>query len=188
MCLFRVQPDEPGELEAEVESQPVAPAPQVDPGYSFRLLQPVVQRAAVQAEPLGARLRIAGEVEVGLQGRDHRGVGVVEQGGEARVKAGCRLGVSGKLGQGAMGSVYKARQLKLNRLVAIKTLLPRFAANADLLKRLTGEARLAAKLSHNNIVQAIDVGSAGAIHYFVMEHVEGTTIKDELEKGNPPTD
>ena len=88
-----------------------------------------------------------------------------------------------KLGQGAMGSVYKARQLKLNRLVAIKTLLPRFAANADLLKRLTGEARLAAKLSHNNIVQAIDVGSAGAIHYFVMEHVEGTTIKDELEKG-----
>src|SRR5215831_8161701 len=59
-CLFRVQPDEPGELEAEVKGQPVTSAAQVDPGYLFRLLQPVVQRAAVQAEPLGARLRIAG--------------------------------------------------------------------------------------------------------------------------------
>jgi serine/threonine-protein kinase len=88
-----------------------------------------------------------------------------------------------KLGQGAMGTVYKARQLSMNRLVAIKTLHPRFAANPDLLKRLTGEAHLAAKLSHNNIVQAIDVGQAGPLHYFVMEYVPGTTIKEELEEG-----
>src|SRR5215831_19853758 len=79
VCPVRVQPDEPGELEAEMQGQPVAPAPQVDPGYSFGLLQPVVQRAAVQTEPLGARLRVAGEVEVGLQSRDHRAVGLVEQ-------------------------------------------------------------------------------------------------------------
>jgi serine/threonine-protein kinase len=86
-----------------------------------------------------------------------------------------------KLGQGAMGTVYKARQTSMNRLVAVKVLNPRFAANPEFLKRLTREAHLAAKLSHNNIVQAIDVGSAGNIHYFVMEHVSGTTIKEELE-------
>src|SRR5207237_5117922 len=80
-----------------------------------------------------------------------------------------------KLGQGAMGTVYKARQLSMDRLVAIKTLHPRFAANPDFLQRLTREAHIAARLSHNNIVQAIDVGCAGALHYFVMEYVPGTT-------------
>jgi serine/threonine-protein kinase len=88
-----------------------------------------------------------------------------------------------KLGQGSMGTVYKARQISMNRLVAIKMLHPRLTANPELLQRLTREAHLAAKLSHNNIVQAIDVGSAGSLHYFVMELVEGTSIKHELEKG-----
>src|SRR5579885_607462 len=88
-----------------------------------------------------------------------------------------------KLGQGAMGTVYKSRQLSMNRLVAIKMLHPRLAANPDFLKRLTREAHIAAKLSHNNVVQAIDVGQAGVLHYFVMEYVSGTTIKEELEEG-----
>jgi serine/threonine-protein kinase len=88
-----------------------------------------------------------------------------------------------KLGQGSMGTVYKARQLSMNRLVAVKVLKPRLASNPDFLERFTSEAHLAAKLSSNNIVQAIDVGSAGPIHYFVMEYVEGTTIRQELEKG-----
>jgi serine/threonine-protein kinase len=86
-----------------------------------------------------------------------------------------------KLGQGSMGTVYKARQLSMDRLVAVKMLHPRLAANAELLQRLVREAHLAAKLSHNNIVQAIDVGSAGSLHYFVMEYIEGTTIRHELE-------
>jgi serine/threonine-protein kinase len=88
-----------------------------------------------------------------------------------------------KIGRGSMGIVYKARQLSMDRPVAVKILHARYATNADLLRRLTREAHLAAKLSHNNIVQAIDVGSAGSIHYFVMEYVEGTTIRHELEKG-----
>jgi serine/threonine-protein kinase len=88
-----------------------------------------------------------------------------------------------KLGQGSMGTVYKARQLSMNRLVAIKVLHPRLSANPEFLKRLTREAHLAAKLSHNNIIGAIDVGSAGNIHYFVMEYIEGVTIKEELERG-----
>jgi serine/threonine-protein kinase len=88
-----------------------------------------------------------------------------------------------KLGQGAMGTVYKTRQLSMNRLVAVKVLHPRLAANPEFLQRLTREAHLAARLSHNNIIQAIDVGSAGPLHYFVMELVEGQTIREVLETG-----
>lgn len=88
-----------------------------------------------------------------------------------------------KLGHGSMGTVYKGRQLSMNRMVAIKTLHPKLAADPNLLQRLVREAHHAAKLSHNNIVQAIDVGSAGSLHYFVMEYVEGATIKQGLEKG-----
>jgi serine/threonine-protein kinase len=88
-----------------------------------------------------------------------------------------------KLGQGAMGTVFKARQLSMDRLVAVKILSPKLAANPSYIERFTREAHVAAKLSHNNIVQAIDVGSAGKIQFFVMEHVEGTTIQQELDKG-----
>ncbi|HEY7426308.1 MAG TPA: serine/threonine-protein kinase [Gemmataceae bacterium] len=88
-----------------------------------------------------------------------------------------------KLGQGSMGTVYKARQMSMNRLVAVKVLHPRLAANPEFLPRLTREAHLAARLSHNNIIQAIDVGSAGPLHYFVMELVEGQTIRETLETG-----
>jgi serine/threonine-protein kinase len=88
-----------------------------------------------------------------------------------------------KLGQGSMGVVYKARQVSMDRLVAVKLLHPRLAAHPDLLERLTREAHLAARLSHNNIVQAIDVGSAGSLHYFVMELIEGQTIRQEMDAG-----
>ena len=88
-----------------------------------------------------------------------------------------------KLGQGSMGTVYKARQMSMNRLVAVKVLHPRLLAKPDFLQRLTREAHLAAKLSHNNIIQAIDVGSAGPLHYFVMELIEGQTIRQILESG-----
>ncbi|MFO0970323.1 MAG: serine/threonine-protein kinase [Gemmataceae bacterium] len=88
-----------------------------------------------------------------------------------------------ELGRGSMGRVYKARQVSMDRLVAIKFLHPKLAANQEYIERFFREAHLAAKFSSNNVVQAIDVGVAGTLHYFVMEYVEGTTIKDELEKG-----
>lgn len=88
-----------------------------------------------------------------------------------------------KLGQGSSGAVFKGRQLSMNRLVAIKILNPKLAANQKDLDRFLHEAHLAAKLSHNNIVQAIDAGTAGKIHYFVMEYVEGTTIDKQLHAG-----
>ncbi len=88
-----------------------------------------------------------------------------------------------QLGQGSVGTVYKAHQLSMNRLVAIKILSPRLAANPEFLQRFQREAHLAAKFSSNNVVQAIDVGAAGALHYFVMEYVEGTTVRSELDRG-----
>src|SRR5205814_525070 len=88
-----------------------------------------------------------------------------------------------KLGKGAMGVVFKARQLSMNRLVAVKVLHRKLAKNEEFLQRFYREAHLAARLSHNNVVQAIDVGSAGPLNYFVMELVEGRTIREELNAG-----
>jgi len=91
--------------------------------------------------------------------------------------------ILGKLGAGAMAVVYKAKQLSLNRTVAIKVLPKKFSENEDYVSRFYKEGRAAAQLNHNNIVQAIDVGEAGGRHYFVMEYVEGKTIYDDLAAG-----
>jgi eukaryotic-like serine/threonine-protein kinase len=91
--------------------------------------------------------------------------------------------VLGKLGAGAMAVVYKARQLSLDRIVAIKVLPKRFTENREYVERFYKEGKAAAKLNHANIVQAIDVGEAGGYHYFVMEYVEGKTLYDDLSAG-----
>jgi serine/threonine-protein kinase len=89
-----------------------------------------------------------------------------------------------KLGAGAMATVYKARQLSLDRMVAIKVLPQKFTNNPDFVERFYAEGRAAAKLNHPNIVQAYDVGKAGEFHYFVMEYVEGRTVFDDItQKG-----
>jgi serine/threonine-protein kinase len=131
----------------------------------------------IGAEPLLGRLVQAGFLTAS---QAHR-VGPEAAGSGAQLIPGYQ--VLAKLGQGATGSVVKARQLSMDRLVAIKVLQPRLAENPDFLDRFRREAHTAAKLSHNNVVQAIDVGSVGKMHYFVMEYVEGTTIKQELEQG-----
>ncbi|PKL50885.1 MAG: serine/threonine protein kinase [Planctomycetes bacterium HGW-Planctomycetes-1] len=91
--------------------------------------------------------------------------------------------ILGKLGAGAMAIVYKARQLSLDRIVAIKILPRRFSENQDYVKRFYKEGKAAAKLNHNNIVGAYDVGEAGGYHYFVMEYVEGKTLYEDISKG-----
>ncbi len=91
--------------------------------------------------------------------------------------------ILGKLGAGAMAIVYKARQLSLNRIVAIKILPKRFSENPEYVERFYKEGQAAGRLNHPNIVQAIDVGEAGGYHYFVMEYVEGRTIADDLAAG-----
>ncbi|OHB56933.1 MAG: hypothetical protein A2173_06880 [Planctomycetes bacterium RBG_13_44_8b] len=91
--------------------------------------------------------------------------------------------ILGKLGAGAMAIVYKAKQLSLDRIVAIKILPKRFSENPDYVMRFYKEGKAAAKLNHNNIVAAYDVGEAGGYHYFVMEYVEGKTLYEDLAKG-----
>ena len=93
--------------------------------------------------------------------------------------------ILGKIGAGAMAFVYKAQQLSLNRMVAIKVLPRRFTENPEYVQRFYKEGQAAGKLNHPNIVQAIDVGEAGGYHYFVMEYVEGKTIADDLVGGTP---
>ncbi len=87
-----------------------------------------------------------------------------------------------RLGKGSMGLVFKARQTSVDRIVAVKVLLDSLAQNKEFIKRFQREAKIAAKLQHNNIVNAIDAGETEGHHYFVMEYVEGATIKDELDK------
>src|SRR5690348_4471254 len=83
------------------------------------------------------------------------------------------------LGKGAMAKVYKARQLSLDRIVAIKVLPKRMSENEEFVQRFYAEGKAAARLSHSNIVQAIDVGSTSdGFHYFVMEYIEGKTLYD----------
>ncbi|MCP4591116.1 MAG: serine/threonine protein kinase [bacterium] len=88
--------------------------------------------------------------------------------------------IMSKLGQGAMATVFEAKQLSLDRLVAIKVLPKRLSENHEFVDRFYREGRAAARLNHPNIVQAIDVGEAGGYHYFVMEYVDGKTVYDEL--------
>jgi len=90
--------------------------------------------------------------------------------------------VLGKLGAGAMATVFKAQQLSLDRTVAIKILPKKFTSNPQFIERFYAEGRAAAQLNHPNIVQAFDVGKAGEFHYFVMEYVDGRTVYDDIVK------
>ena len=85
------------------------------------------------------------------------------------------------LGEGAMATVYKAKQLSLDRLVAIKILPRKFLSQPEFVQRFYAEGRAAAKLNSPHIVGAIEVGQAGDFHYFVMEYVEGDSLHDEIE-------
>ena len=88
----------------------------------------------------------------------------------------------GRLGQGGMGAVFKARQVSMDRVVALKILPPKLAKDKSFVERFVREARSAAKLSHPNIVQGIDVGLAAGYHYFAMEFVDGETVKGLLRR------
>jgi predicted Zn finger-like uncharacterized protein len=87
-----------------------------------------------------------------------------------------------KLGQGGMGAVYEARQIALDRSVALKVLPAELAANKAFILRFTREALSVAKLNHNNIIQIYDVGKADGTYFFAMEFVRGTTLQRIVEK------
>lgn len=102
------------------------------------------------------------------------------------VKIGMMIGdryeILEKIGTGGMSDVYKAKCHKLNRYVAVKVLKQEFSENANFVSKFRIEAQAAAGLMHPNIVNVYDVGEEGEIHYFVMELVEGITLKKYIEK------
>ncbi|MGI8907646.1 MAG: protein kinase domain-containing protein [Candidatus Sumerlaeaceae bacterium] len=93
--------------------------------------------------------------------------------------------VKSMLGAGGMGAVCLARQISLDRDVALKILPGRFASNPDFLVRFTREALSAAQLTHHNVIQVYDVGSDKDIHYISMEFVRGQSLADMVRRDGP---
>lgn len=90
------------------------------------------------------------------------------------------LEILGCLGQGGMGVVYKARQPKLNRLVALKILAPEKGAEPKFAERFQREAQALARLNHPNIVTVYDFGDADGMFFLLMEYVDGMTLRQWL--------
>jgi TolB-like protein/Flp pilus assembly protein TadD len=104
---------------------------------------------------------------------------------------GARLGpyeIVAAIGAGGMGEVYKARDTRLDRTVAIKVLLPGAAADPERRRRFEQEARAASALNHPHICVVHDIGSHEGIDYLVMEHLTGETLAQRLAKGPLPLD
>ena len=103
--------------------------------------------------------------------------------------SGTRLGpyeILASLGAGGMGEVYRARDTRLQRDVAIKVLLASFAADPDRLRRFEQEARAAAALNHPNICTIHDINDTGERPFIVMELLEGTPLPERLDRGPLP--
>jgi len=101
------------------------------------------------------------------------------------IKIGMLLGeryeILEKIGTGGMSDVYKSKDHKLNRFVAVKVLKQEFSENSNFVGKFKTEAQAAAGLAHPNIVNVYDVGSENGIYYIVMELVEGVTLKKYIE-------
>jgi serine/threonine-protein kinase len=105
--------------------------------------------------------------------------------------AGFRLGpyeILSPLGAGGMGEVYKARDMRLERTVAIKVLPQHLSASLEVRQRFEREAKTISQLSHPHICALYDVGNQDGVEYLVMEYLEGETLADRLGRGPLPTE
>jgi serine/threonine protein kinase len=105
------------------------------------------------------------------------------------LSAGTKLGpyeVQEPLGAGGMGEVYRARDTRLERTVAIKVLPEHLATNPESKQRFEREARAISSLNHPNICALYDIGTHNGIDFLVMEYLEGQTLADRLQKGALP--
>jgi eukaryotic-like serine/threonine-protein kinase len=105
------------------------------------------------------------------------------------LNSGAKLGpyeITGTLGAGGMGEVYRARDTRLNRDVAIKVLPQAFAADAERLRRFEQEAKAASALNHPNILVIYDIGERDGAPFLVMELLEGETLRERLRSGPLP--
>src|SRR5215813_10023936 len=102
---------------------------------------------------------------------------------------GSRLGpyeILSPLGAGGMGEVYRAKDTRLERTVAIKVLPQHLSASAEARQRFEREAKTISQLSHPHICALHDVGREGEIEYLVMEYLEGETLSGRLARGPLP--
>jgi serine/threonine protein kinase len=89
--------------------------------------------------------------------------------------------ITGKVGQGGIAEIYRGRQESLGRDVAIKILSANLVTDADIVRRFERESMVIARLNHPNIVHVIDKGKAGGRYYFVMEFVDGTSLREVID-------
>ena len=107
------------------------------------------------------------------------------------LKRGTKLGpyeIVAPIGAGGMGEVYKAKDTRLDRTVAIKVLPSHVASNPEVRQRFEREARAVSSLNHPHICTLYDIGSENGIDFMVMELIEGDTLADRLKKGALPLD
>ncbi len=98
-----------------------------------------------------------------------------------------RYAIDSRIGEGAMGTVYKAHHVKVGRAFAVKVLHPRLLNEEKLLKRFEREAELAGKLQHANVIGVVDVGeTADGMHYMVMDFVSGPDLATLLSDAPMP--
>jgi eukaryotic-like serine/threonine-protein kinase len=105
--------------------------------------------------------------------------------------SGTKLGpyeIASPLGAGGMGEVYRARDARLGRDVAIKVLPAHLSSSPDLRQRLEREAKAISSLNHPNICTLYDIGSQDGVDFLVMEHLEGETLAERLQRGSMPLD
>src|SRR5678809_471969 len=105
------------------------------------------------------------------------------------LSSGTKLGpyeILSPLGAGGMGEVYRARDTRLDRTVAIKVLASHLSASPEVRQRFEREAKTISQLSHPHICALHDVGREGETEYLVMEYLEGDTLSDRLGRGSLP--
>ena len=166
---------------------------QVAEVYEAALDREPAARAAFLAEACREDADLRREVE-SLLGQEHTPVvldhemltvaaAVLE--GVSRLQPGAALGpyrIDALLGSGGMGEVYRARDTKLNRDVALKVLPESFTADPDRVARFTREAHVLASLNHPNIAAIHGFEDSGDVHALVLELVEGTTLADRIAR------
>lgn len=93
-----------------------------------------------------------------------------------------------QIGQGGMGTVYLAEDLRLGRKVALKVMLPEIAGHEKRLQRFLREAKLSSSITHPNIIAFYEIGEANSVHYLAMEYIEGATLRAKLQGTPMPLD